>query len=53
MLTPYLAARYGVSGAQSPDLLLEVLDKAWADAHPLTVVGGSSDEACVDDSCAI
>ena len=29
--------RYGVSGAQPADVLLEVLDKAWADAHPQPV----------------
>jgi predicted DsbA family dithiol-disulfide isomerase len=44
--------RYGVSGAQPADALLEVLDRAWADAHPsLTTVG--SGEACADGSCAV
>jgi predicted DsbA family dithiol-disulfide isomerase len=28
---------YGVSGAQNEDLFLEVLDTAWADAHPVAV----------------
>ena len=44
---------YGVSGAQSPDLLLEVLEKAWAASHPLTMVTDITDEACADGSCAV
>lgn len=44
--------RYGVSGAQPADVLLDVLDRAWSDAHPsLTTVGGG--EACDDGSCAV
>jgi len=31
--------RYGVSGAQPAEVLLEMLQRAWADAHPLTMVG--------------
>jgi predicted DsbA family dithiol-disulfide isomerase len=44
---------YGVSGAQPGDVLLEVLAKAWADAHSLTTVGGRSPSAgaCDDGSC--
>jgi predicted DsbA family dithiol-disulfide isomerase len=49
--------RYGVSGAQSADILLQALEQAWADSHPglvLTPVGvGASDAACTDDTCAI
>jgi predicted DsbA family dithiol-disulfide isomerase len=43
---------YGVSGAQSPEVLLDVLDKAWAEANPLTVVA-TGGEACEGDSCAV
>ena len=43
---------YGVSGAQPPEALLEVLNTAWSAAHPLTMVGGAAD-GCTDDSCAI
>ncbi|MGH8890015.1 MAG: DsbA family oxidoreductase [Acidothermaceae bacterium] len=57
-------ARYGVSGAQSADVLLETLRRAWADANPLVVVAGATNVhgsertdsdagACDDDSCAI
>jgi len=44
--------KYAVSGAQETALFSEVLDTAWADAQPLTVVGGSG-VACDDDSCAV
>ena len=33
--------KYAVSGAQETALFTEVLDKAWSDAQPLTVVGGA------------
>ena len=57
--------KYGVSGAQPPEALLQVLDKAWAEAHPLQVLtpaGGRADvrsassaqaDACADGSCAV
>jgi predicted DsbA family dithiol-disulfide isomerase len=50
---------YGVSGAQPAEQLLEVLQRAWSEAHPLTMVGsateaGSQDAAaCGPDGCAI
>jgi predicted DsbA family dithiol-disulfide isomerase len=49
--------RYGVSGAQPADVLLQVLERAWVDSHPtllLTPAGVSvSDTTCTDESCAI
>ena len=49
--------RYGVSGAQSPDILLQALEQAWKDAHPnlvLTAVGApAADATCTDETCAI
>jgi predicted DsbA family dithiol-disulfide isomerase len=49
--------RYGVSGAQPADLLLQALEQAWREAHPirqLTPVGATGSEAtCTDDTCAI
>ena len=45
---------YGVSGAQPAEALLEVLDKAWADAHPLTMVTSSgASVSCEGDTCAV
>ncbi|MEP6697563.1 MAG: DsbA family oxidoreductase [Pseudonocardiales bacterium] len=48
-------SKYGVAGAQSADVLLEVLDRAWADEHPLIrVAGGSANGAdCDDGICAV
>jgi predicted DsbA family dithiol-disulfide isomerase len=40
--------RYAVSGAQSSDVLLEVLERAWADRRPVPVVSG---ESCSIDGC--
>jgi predicted DsbA family dithiol-disulfide isomerase len=47
--------RYGVSGAQPSEHLLEALQTAWADSHPLAMVsaGASDEQACGPDGCAI
>ncbi|MGI8723251.1 MAG: DsbA family oxidoreductase [Geodermatophilaceae bacterium] len=48
--------KYGIAGAQPADQILEVLEQAWAQAHPLTVVGASSTQAapvCGPDGCAV
>ena len=48
--------RYGVSGAQPAEHLLAVLERAWAESRPLTLVpaeGGAGDGACGPDGCAI
>ncbi|HEX2273984.1 MAG TPA: DsbA family oxidoreductase, partial [Acidimicrobiales bacterium] len=45
---------YGVSGAQPPDVLLGVLERAWADAHrPLVVSGAPDAPGCEGDGCAV
>ena len=44
--------KYGVSGAQPVETFTQVLERAWADSHPvLQVVGGG--EECGPDGCAI
>ncbi len=48
--------RYGVSGAQPSDVLLEALQRAWADRSPLEVIasdaGSTADpDACGPDGC--
>jgi predicted DsbA family dithiol-disulfide isomerase len=49
-----LDRRYGVSGAQPADVLLDALERAWADAHPLAMVAEpATGQACTDDSCAV
>jgi predicted DsbA family dithiol-disulfide isomerase len=50
--------KYGVSGAQPAEVLLQVLDRAYDETRPLTMVAGGptgSDPAptCDDDSCAV
>jgi predicted DsbA family dithiol-disulfide isomerase len=49
--------RYGVSGAQPADVLLQVLQQAWGESHPaklLTAVGAAGvDATCTDETCAI
>jgi predicted DsbA family dithiol-disulfide isomerase len=47
--------RYGVSGAQDAAVFLGALEQAWADAHPLTLVGAPAAEvaSCDDGSCAV
>jgi predicted DsbA family dithiol-disulfide isomerase len=42
---------YGVSGAQSPDVVLEVLQQAWVNSRSLTSVGVSGAHDCSDGSC--
>ena len=49
---------YGVSGAQPAELLREVLDKAWGDAHPQPLVSvgqpaGGHGPGCDGDSCSV
>ena len=44
---------FGVSGAQPADLLLEALEKAWAQSHPLQMVAVDGAAACADDNCAV
>ena len=45
--------RYGVSGAQPSDLLLDVLERAWSDSHPLLMASADGDEAgaCDGTTC--
>jgi predicted DsbA family dithiol-disulfide isomerase len=47
--------KFGVSGAQDPERLLKVLDHAWSERSPITVLAGSDDAgaACEGDDCAI
>jgi predicted DsbA family dithiol-disulfide isomerase len=42
---------YGAAGAQPAETLLQLLERAWADSHPLTTVPAA--EGCDDGSCAV
>jgi len=45
---------YGVPGAQPPDVLLGVLEQAWAESHPLSLVATGGDAAgCTGDACDV
>jgi predicted DsbA family dithiol-disulfide isomerase len=46
---------YGVSGAQDPSVFLGALEQAWAESHPLTLVGAPAAEVgnCDDGSCVL
>jgi predicted DsbA family dithiol-disulfide isomerase len=44
--------KYGVSGAQPPEVFTQLLERAWAERAPaIEVVGG--DDVCGPDGCAI
>jgi predicted DsbA family dithiol-disulfide isomerase len=51
--------RYGVSGAQPAELLLQVLDEVWAESHPLRTAIGTPEgtpedvNACEGEGCAV
>lgn len=47
--------KYGVSGAQSPEMFLEAMNKAWHEAHPITVMNkdNTNGGVCADGACSI
>ncbi|QAY66938.1 DsbA family oxidoreductase [Paenibacillus protaetiae] len=45
--------KYAVSGAQPSEVFLDVLQKTWNEAHPLTVVGSADGVVCGEDGCVI
>ncbi|MDB5079494.1 MAG: Disulfide bond formation protein DsbA [Chloroflexi bacterium] len=48
--------KYGVSGAQSAEVLKKALDRVWAESHPapkFVTIGGDDGNSCEGDSCAI
>jgi predicted DsbA family dithiol-disulfide isomerase len=47
--------RYGVSGAQPADVLVQVLEQAYGESRPLTMVSPQDAAAgtCDDDSCVV
>jgi predicted DsbA family dithiol-disulfide isomerase len=42
---------YGAAGAQPAEVLLGLLERAWADSHPLLTVPAA--DGCTDDTCAV
>ncbi|MEV6288588.1 DsbA family oxidoreductase [Kribbella sp. NPDC051770] len=45
--------KYAIPGAVGVEQLLEVMERAWADTHPVLEVVGGVDGACGPDSCAV
>jgi len=47
--------RYGLAGAQPTELLLEVLDTAWAEREPVGInaVAEAADISCEDERCGL
>jgi len=45
--------RFGISGAESPDSILHVLDQAWADTHSGLVVSADATTKCDEESCSL
>ncbi len=49
-----IGGRYGISGAQPADAVLQALDQAWAEQSPLTLMAPQgSAPSCDGDSCAV
>ena len=49
-----VGGRYGISGAQPADVVLQALQQAWAEQAPLTLVGTGGDApGCEGDACAV
>ena len=44
--------KYGISGAQPADLVLQALEQAWSERAPLTLVS-TGGESCEGDACAV
>ncbi|KQS58658.1 disulfide bond formation protein DsbA [Geodermatophilus sp. Leaf369] len=44
---------YGAAGAQPAEQLLAVLDRAWADTHPVLTTAVPAADGCTDDSCTV
>jgi predicted DsbA family dithiol-disulfide isomerase len=45
--------RYGISGAQPPEVVLQTLEQAWAERPALQFVAADGADACEGDACAV
>jgi predicted DsbA family dithiol-disulfide isomerase len=48
-----IEGKYGVSGAQPAEVLLQVLERAWAESAPLQMVSTPAADGCEGDACAV
>lgn len=44
-------AKYGISGAQPTEVFAQVLEQAWAEAHPVLQMAGGDADVCGPDGC--
>jgi predicted DsbA family dithiol-disulfide isomerase len=44
---------FGISGAQSPESILQVLEAAWADTHSALVISTDATTQCDEESCSV
>jgi predicted DsbA family dithiol-disulfide isomerase len=42
---------YGAAGAQPAEVLLQLLERAWANSHPLVTVPAA--DGCEDGTCSV
>lgn len=45
--------KYGISGAQSPEVFSQTLTEAWQESHPLILKNSGDAQACGPDGCTI
>jgi predicted DsbA family dithiol-disulfide isomerase len=48
-----LDRKFGLSGAQPAEVLLDALRQAYTAAHPLAMVATDSGQTCTDESCGV
>ncbi|HEX2241334.1 MAG TPA: DsbA family oxidoreductase [Actinomycetota bacterium] len=49
-----IGGKYGMAGAQPVETMLEVLERAWSELSPITVIADRADsDVCEDGSCAV
>jgi predicted DsbA family dithiol-disulfide isomerase len=51
---PFFAVdeQYGISGAQPTEVFKEVLEKVWAESHPLIKIATPTSNTCEGDTCS-
>ena len=45
--------KYGIAGAQPPEVIVAALERAWSERSPLIVLDQEAAEACADDACDV
>ena len=45
--------KYGISGAQPPEIVLQTLEQAWSEHRPVSLVSTGGGEACEGDACVV